>query len=207
MNAKSIWRRSVGPLALLGLGACLGPGRALIDVGDLQAAWQRDQHVIWEVDWPEAPLAGPLVVEAWQSGPRRRYEILEATTPSLIGDALVTDGETAWFFNRFEAGLSAVPAAEARFSPLADALALVSRQLAESAGSSEDRGREVLPTGAARHWRLIYDEQTLLDLWLDEQSRLIARVRFRSETADFRLLARHIEPLTEIPPGLFQAAE
>lgn len=173
-------------------------------MSELRAAWGRDQHAVWEVDWPAAPLPGPVVVEAWRSGPRRRYEVLEAAAPALIGETLVSDGQTAWLFNRFDTDLEAVEAADARFSPLDDALALVTGQLGREVGSVTPLGRATLPSGPARGWRLAFDGGATLDLWLLEQEGLVGEVRLAGPQASFRLTARQVEPLHDPPAGLFE---
>ena len=55
-------------------------------------AWQTSRHTVWELDWPNAPVGGPVTVETWQAGNRYRYEILEAAAPALVGQALAFDG-------------------------------------------------------------------------------------------------------------------
>lgn len=177
---------------------------ALPTLTEFQAAWGRDQHAVWEVDWPAAPLPGPVVVEAWQSGARRRFEVLEAAAPALIGETLVSDGQTGWLFNRFETDLTAVEAAEARFSPLDDALALVTRQLGRDPRRVTPLGRATLPSGLARGWQLAFDSGATLDLWLLEQEGLVGQVRLTGPQASFRLRARQVEPLDDAPAGLFE---
>jgi outer membrane lipoprotein-sorting protein len=52
-----------------GLTACaaaeqpMSPDLAQAIVAD---AWQADQHIVWELDWPAAPAGGPLTVETWR---------------------------------------------------------------------------------------------------------------------------------------------
>jgi hypothetical protein len=72
----------------------------------LVEAWAADQHTVWEIDWPDAPVGGPLTVETWRAGSGYRYEILESTAPALVGEILIFDGQTAWQYNRFDDPLS-----------------------------------------------------------------------------------------------------
>ncbi|HXW00070.1 MAG TPA: hypothetical protein VEC93_16740, partial [Anaerolineae bacterium] len=74
-------------LLLLTLSACAAPEpiSAKAAQATLAAAWQVDQHIVWEIAWPAAPVGGPLTVESWRVGPRYRFEVLEATAPDLVG--------------------------------------------------------------------------------------------------------------------------
>lgn len=193
---------------LIWTGGCAGPGSDVVSpevvLAELRAAWQRDQHAVWEMEWPGAPLAGPMAVEVWLSGPRRRFEMLESGAPALVGETLVSDGRTAWLFNRFADGVTEVGAEEARFSPLSDALLIISAHLAREPRSVRALGEASLPTGPAHRWRLIYPEGTTLDLWLEDETGLISAMKLAGPGGDFSLTARLIEPLDEVPEGLFR---
>jgi hypothetical protein len=102
------------------------------------AAWQANQHAVWDLTWPDAPTGGPLTVETWLADGRYRYEILESTAPALIGETLVFDGLTAYRYNRLDPPDEFTPV-EARLSPVSDAFARVSARLAQPATAATEQ--------------------------------------------------------------------
>ena len=91
-------------------------------------AWQADRHVVWELDWPAAPIGGPLTLETWRAGHRYRFEILEAIPPALVGQVLVFNGQNAWRYNRFKPPTVLRPVSPV-LSPLSDAFTSINQRL------------------------------------------------------------------------------
>ena len=183
--------------------ACTAPGP--ISTKAAQAAltkvWQIDQHIVWEIEWPAAPVGGSLTVETWRAGQRYRFEILESTAPDLVGQTLIFDGQTAWRTNRFESEPPPSPSPPL-LSPVSDAFAMINKL---SAASPETAAQEVvqLPTGPAQKITVTFDTGNSLTLWRDEATGLPMRVFFGMGEQKATLRARSFEPLLNPPEGLF----
>jgi len=195
------------PLFLTLLNACT-PTQELSPVEAqtlAQAAWQQPWQGSWELSWPESPVAGPIIFAAWQNeaGQQRRYEILEAGVPSLVGLVYINDGQTATIFNRFAAdrprfvGDVALP-----FSPLSHAFDQVSMTLTRPPLSAQQTVI-ALPNRAGRQLTLTYSATEALTLWLDPTTNLIWQAAFESPDIRFTLIARTLEPLPQPHPQLF----
>jgi hypothetical protein len=167
----------------------------------LARAWQADQHVVWEVDWPAAPVGGPLTVETWQADERYRFEILESVAPALVGETLIFDGQTAWQSNRFVPE-PPVRLASPQLSPVTDAFAVVDQLLTTP---PQIAGQEFVQTvhGPAQKITLTFANNDRLTAWRDEETRLLVRIFFSGKGKEARLEARTFEPLLDPPPALF----
>jgi hypothetical protein len=172
----------------------------------LQQAWQSDQHAIWEIDWPNAPTSGPVVIEVWQAGGRYRYEILESPAPALLGETLVSDGSQTWRYNRLASSPSPVQTVPT-LAPITAAMKLVanllSRQPIEATIQSDSVN--LLP---ATKILMLYPTGDSLAMWLDEQAAgLPRRVEFSVGKQHGQLTARLTEPLTNPPSELFTVGD
>ncbi len=192
-----------------GLTACtaantLNPAQAQTNAA---AAWQAPQHVVWEIDWPAAPLGGGVVAETWRAGPRYRYEILEAAAPALPGEVLVSDGHWVWRYNRFAVNSPPpLPSPTERgvsLSPVTDAFALIDHLLAVSPQSATIEPAQLLP-GPATKITLIYANGDTLTLWRDDKTGLPAQVVLAAGPGSaVRLAARNLDLLNNPPEELF----
>jgi outer membrane lipoprotein-sorting protein len=168
----------------------------------LQQAWQSDQHAILEIEWPNAPIHGPVSVEVWQAGDRYRYEILETPAPALLGETLVSDGNQTWRYNRLASSpppRSTVPT----LAPITDVRMLVSNLLSRQPieATIQSDSVNLLPT---KKILMLYPTGDSLAMWLDEQAAgLPRRVEFSVGQQHGQLTARLLEPLTNPPPVLF----
>ncbi|MDX1520359.1 MAG: hypothetical protein R3264_01870 [Anaerolineae bacterium] len=165
-------------------------------------SWQRDQHTVWEIEWPAMPVAGPVTVETWRAGERYRYEILEAPSPMLGGETLIFDGERAWHYNRFDPE----PPLETRepwLSPISDAFALITTLL-ENPPAEARQAADTLRSGPSQ--RLTFDFETgqQLIFWRDEATGLPVRLHILGPELSLSLDSRSVEPLIDPPPGLFK---
>ena len=167
----------------------------------LSDTWHTDQHVVWELDWPAAPVAGPLTVETWRAGNRYRFEILEAAAPALIGETLVFDGQQAWRYNRFDPPASFIPA-PAILSPVSEAFLFIDTRLDILPKTATQQAARV-NLGPAKKFSITYPNGDRLILWRDEASGLPARIEFASDKHQITLNARHAEPLLDPPDELF----
>jgi outer membrane lipoprotein-sorting protein len=174
----------------------------------LLEAWAADQHTVWEIDWPDAPVGGPLTVETWRVGSWYRYEILESTAPALVGEILVFDGQTAWQYNRFDDSLlsshkQGKEASELALSPVSDAFAVINRLLTTPAQTA---GQEAVTFNhhSTQKITLTFDHGDQLALWRDETTNLPVRITFAAGGQEATLKARSFERLTNPPAGLFK---
>lgn len=171
-----------------------------------QAAWEQAWHGAWELAWREAPLPGSIIFEAWQTeaGRQRRYEILEADVPGLVGLVYVNDGQEATIFNRLDPTEPATHGgATLPFSPLTAAFQQVAALLAETPRSATQETIS-LPQGPGLQITLIYPQERRLVLRLDMTANLILQARVEAPATRFVLVARSLEPLTEPHPRLFE---
>jgi len=170
---------------------------------EAQTAWQQPWRGVWELNWTQSPLPGPLVFAAWrtESGAQQRCEILEAPVASLVGMTYVNNGLAAKTFNKLEPDVPVVSATQTlSFSPISDALTIVNALLAQTPQSAEEE-----PAGdAITRFTLRYPQGDRLSLWLNTQNNLIIRIELRSAKADFTLAARSLEPLPAPSPKLFE---
>ena len=168
-------------------------------------AWQTDQHAVWELDWPNAPIGGTLTVEAWQADNRYRYEILETNAPALIGQTLVFDGQNGWQYNRFSPPESFSPV-EPQLSPVTDAIAIIN-QLLDTPPQTATQEAVVINSVPAQKTALTYANGDTLTLWQDEQTNLPLKVEFSAGRQQATLQARINEKLVAPPPELFSVGE
>ncbi|MBN1219219.1 MAG: hypothetical protein JXM69_09840 [Anaerolineae bacterium] len=200
MLLKVISTALVGLLALptCTTGHPMSPDQAQAIVA---AAWHADQHIVWELDWPAAPVGGPLTVETWRVGERYRFEILESVAPALIGETLAFDGQTAWQSNRFDSE-PPVRLDSPRLSPVTDAFATIDRLIATPPQTA------TLETGQTGHGpaqkiSLAFANGDRLIFWGDEATQLPVRIIFEVGGKEATLKARSFEALVDPPQALF----
>ena len=169
----------------------------------LVRAWQADQHRVWELDWPAAPIGGLLTVETWRSAERYRFEILESTAPALIGQILIFDGQTAWWDNRFDQDLPQ-PASSPTLSPVSDAFAIIETLLTSSPIAATRQDDTLLNYGPTSKISLTFEDENTLSFWLESKTNLPVRIFFSVGDSQAVLHARQVEPLIDPPAGLFR---
>jgi hypothetical protein len=198
-------------LGLLGVWLCLGglvacTSAQTFSLVEAQAAladaWQADQHTRWELDWPVAPIGGPVTFEFWQAGSRYRYEVLEASAPALVGQTLVFDSRTAWLYNRLEPTPPEVLAAPA-LSPVTDVVTLIDRLVAATPQTAS-RESVHLTTGLAQKISAVFTNGDQLTLWRDEATGLPVRLEATVNNRPVWLQARSFNPLINPPEALFK---
>jgi hypothetical protein len=203
MLQHMLYRAILCYLLGLGLSAC-GTAQPL-NIPAAQAtlfeAWSVDQHVVWELEWPAAPVGGPVTVETWRAGPRYRFEILEATVPALVGETLVFDGHTAWQYNRFDP--APAPISAPTLSPVSDAFALVNRLLL-SAPSSAAQETMRFKQRATQKISLAFTNGDQLTFWRDEVTGLPVRLQCLVAGQPLTLRAKSFEALRDPTMELFQ---
>ena len=165
-------------------------------------AWQANQQAVWELDWPAAPVAGPVTAAVWRNGPNLRLEILEASAPAMVGQTLIVGGAAAWQFNRFDQPLQPQPAAPA-LPPLTDAFALIETTLALTPTTAGRQAVDTVAHGPAQLIRLGYPGGYSLTAWLHRETGLLLRLDLAVTAGQFSLQAHRVEPLPHPPAGLF----
>ncbi len=180
-----------------------------VDPADAQArikiAWEQPWHGTWELDWKQAPLPGPIVFEGWvtENAQKRRFEILEAPVPQMVGQVYVNDGVAVAYSNRLEEAMPVTVAGpDSPFSPVSDALDMVGRFLAQTPQSVEQRGST--RADPIVQYAFKYSAGQTLSVWLDLQHKRIVRVRLRAPGTSLTLAARSMESLFAPRPGLFK---
>lgn len=164
-------------------------------------AWQTDQHVGWVLDWPAAPVGGPVTVETWRAGDSFRYEILEAVAPALIGETLVFNGQVARQYNRFDSDAPVVLDAP-HLSPVSDAFAEINRLIATSPQSANQEATQTIH-GPAQKISLNYANGDQLTMWRDNKTQLPVKVVLAVNGQQAILKARDFEPLVNPSKKLF----
>ena len=163
--------------------------------------WRMDRHIVWELNWPAAPISGPLTVETWQSGNRYRFEILESPASALMGETLVFDGQNAWRYNRFRPPAAFTPTT-AVLSPLSDAFLLIDTRLGTTPQTATQESAQV-NFSPAKKITATYPNGDRLTLWQDAETGLPAKIEFLFGTQKITLQARHAEYLLDPPNELF----
>jgi len=164
-------------------------------------AWQTDQQVVWVLDWPAAPVGGPVTVETWRAGNAFRYEILEAVAPALIGETVVFNGQTAWNYNRFDPD-SPVVLDSPRLSPISDAFDVIDRLIATSPQLATQEATQTIH-GPAQKISLTYANGDQLTMWRDNKIQLPVKVVFSVNGQRTTLHARDFEALVKPSERLF----
>jgi hypothetical protein len=170
----------------------------------VHAAWLADRHTVWEIDWPNTPVAGSVTVECWQAQDRYRYEVLETPAPALLGEVLIYDGTTAWRYNRLNPESSLQPT-EPVLSPVTDVFALIGGLLNQSPVQATVDTDTVL-FKPAQKLNLIFENGDTLTAWLDEPTgTILLRVEFSSGNNSGTLTAHQSEILVSPTDRLFTA--
>jgi hypothetical protein len=165
--------------------------------------WHTQHHITWEIDWPTAPVGGPLTVETWRAGNRYRFEILEAVAPALKGEVLAFDGQNGWRYNRFDPPASFRPGL-ASLSPVSDAFLIIERLLDTPAKTASQETSSVNYTPAQKI-ELAFANEDKLSLWWDQKTGLPVQISFASNGQRATLQARSFEALTDPSEALFSA--
>jgi len=124
----------------------------------LRAAWQANQHAIWQIEGAQLPVGGPMVVEVWQVGRQYRWEILESSAIQLVGETLIFNGHEAWRYNRFEATPAQFKTTSSTLMPITAVFALVTTYLIQPPIAATDQTT----------WLLRNESETITLIFADE---------------------------------------
>ncbi len=168
----------------------------------LQAIWQADKHMVWELDWPVVPLGGSVTIESWQADDRYRFEILESPAPALRGETLVFNGQTAWQYNRLTPPAEFTPAT-AQLSPITEALAIIEQLLAQTPQTARQETAQI-NFNPAHKITVTYPNGDSLALWQNTETGLLSRLVFVVNDQQGKLNIRYTEPLSKPSAKLFE---
>lgn len=168
----------------------------------IEQAWRASQHTIWEIEWSNMPLGGPVTVAVWRHGPQYRFEILEAPAPALTGETLVMDGRQAWQYNRLQRPLT-VTSTSPHLAPVTEAFSLIEGLLMKQPQSARQQSVTLL-AGANEKISLMYQSGDRLTVWLSRETGLVVQIRWGVAEQAGQLTARFQEPLPEPAQRLFK---
>jgi outer membrane lipoprotein-sorting protein len=194
---------------LLVLAAC--GGAPLPDAGgqiaQAQRAWDGDWHAVWQIEWANAPVRGPLVAEVWHAADGRlRIETLEAPTAALNGLTLVDDGRQAWLHD-LRSNLVERDTRERLRIPLAsDMLAAMDWLLAQTDQATViGVNHDELESGPATRLDLTTSAGDRATLWVHAKTGLPAGFALHSEPwGEVKCVTRSIDPPGQLDPALFR---
>ncbi len=205
VNYQRLFVRRICLLALLiiMLGGCksekpLLPTDAHAAQQQVTEAWTKPLHGIWELTWTAMPIEGTLVFEAWttQNATRQCFEILEASSPALVGMAYVNTGKRAAVFNRLEADEPIFDGdVDTPFSPITDARTFIELALAQSPQSAAMVG-----DGS---YIFYYADGRSLRVSFDLQTGNIHKITLKTLTDELTLKNRMLESPASFPDALF----
>ncbi|MDM8526831.1 hypothetical protein QUF58_01355 [Anaerolineales bacterium HSG24] len=196
-------------LIFIGVIACQAPHAIEPEIAqqDLQKAWKANQHTVWEINWPTAPIGGVIVVEYWQFDNQYRFEILESTSTRLVGETLISNGNSICRYNRFELfeldEISLVETTSSQLSPVTDLFSMIDRLLHYSTSLSAQQQVTSTLEGASKKIELLLADQTRLIFWLDVKTKLPLRIELITARENILLKAQSNKPLIRPPQGLF----
>ncbi|MEM7032999.1 MAG: hypothetical protein AAF629_25840 [Chloroflexota bacterium] len=174
--------------------------------GMAQSALAQPWHGTWELDWQEAPIVAPIIFIGWQTeqGVQRRFEILEAPIPSMVGLTYINDSQTSHLFNRLEPEQPLITDdLTMGFSPITDAFTQVAIWLAKPPQSVTQR-TVATPHGDGLELTFHYPQDMVLTLQMVQSLNLINQINITGPSINLTLIARSIERLDKPHPELFK---
>jgi outer membrane lipoprotein-sorting protein len=216
LTALLVYIMILAPAAGCDVESSVPDGEAL--VARARGAWRDNWHAVWQIEWHDAPVSGPLVAEMWHADDGRvRIETLEASTADLSSLILVDDGKISWLYDaRYrDARLNTSrdhPEAESAESvriPLAsDALDVIDWLFLNMDDATVVvSGRDILESGAAIRSDITLPSGDRAVLWVQDETGLPSRVELYSATwGKVHLTARSISIPEQLHPGLFTSS-
>ncbi len=172
----------------------------------VRESWSAGQHITWEIEWPDAPIGGPVTVETWRAGGRFRFEILESPAPALVGETLIFDGHSGWLAHRFDTQAqvqASAPISSPVLSPISEAIAIIEELVATPPTAATQEASQ-LNQHPAHKFTLTYTGGRSLTFWRDDQTGLPLRVIVEGKGQPLTLEARSFERLSYPSDRLFK---
>jgi outer membrane lipoprotein-sorting protein len=175
-------------------------------ISGARQAWASDWHAVWQIEWANAPVRGPLVAEMWHAaGGRLRIETLEAPTAALNGLTLVDDGRQAWLYD-LRLNQAREGARERVRIPLAnDMVEAIDWLLAQTETATiTSAWNDNLESGATTRLEITTAAGEHATLWVNTRTGLVAGFALSSASwGDVKCVTRSLELPTALPVGLF----
>ena len=173
---------------------------------EARQAWAGDWHAVWQIEWADAPVRGPLVAEMWHAADGRlRIETLEAPTAALNGLTLVDDGRHAWLYD-LRLNQAREGARERVRIPLAsDMVEALDWLLAQTETATIiSAWNDNLESGATTRLEVATAAGEQATLWVNTKTGLLAGFALRSGLwGEVKCVTRSIELPVKLRPGLF----
>jgi outer membrane lipoprotein-sorting protein len=190
------------------LAACGGSfDDASEQIARARRAWDGDWHAVWQIEWANAPVRGPLVAEVWHAADGRlRIETLEAPTAALNGLTLVDDGRQTWLYdlrlNQAQQGARE----QLRIPLVSDMLAAMDWLLAQTDQATVTGvNHDELESGPATRLDLTTRAGDRATLWVHAKTGLPAGFALHSEPwGEVKCVTRSIDPPGQLAPALFR---
>lgn len=191
--------------ALTGCGGAPS-GDASADLGHARIGWDGTWHAVWEIEWYDAPVIGPLVAEMWHSADGRlRIETLEAGVAALNGLTWVSTGDGAWLYDVRSNQAQSGDRQHVRIPLADDMLSAMDWLLAEVSNASiRQAGKDALESGPARRLEVVTRSGDEATLWLTEPEGFPAGFALRSgRWGAVRCVTRWLEQPQHLDNRLF----
>jgi hypothetical protein len=163
---------------LLWTTACTGaqPVDAARELERARRAWAGNWHAVWQIEWANAPLRGPVVAEIWHAADGRlRVETLEAPVASLNGLMRADDGAHVWLYDTRQQQLTYGTREQLRIPLVDDMLEAMEWTLKEPFQATVmAANRWEIESGEALALQLTADTGERVTLWINRESGLPA---------------------------------
>jgi outer membrane lipoprotein-sorting protein len=184
-----------GVLALAGCGGVPAESAPVL-LERARTAWASNWHAVWAIEWRNAPVTGPLVVEMWHAADGRlRIETLEAPVATLNGLTLVSTGSRAWLYDVRTNQAQSGPRDQVRIPLADDMLAAMEWLFSEiTPNGLRQASLDELESGAAWRLQLSTASGNAATLWLNRQTGLPAGLALQgSRWGQVRCVTRRLE--------------
>ncbi|PWH14086.1 MAG: hypothetical protein DDG58_13050 [Ardenticatenia bacterium] len=169
-------------------------------------AWAGNWHAVWQIEWHNAPLHGPVVAEMWHSADGRlRVETLEAPVATLNGLMRTDDGTQAWLYDTRQRQTSYGTRVQLRIPLVDDLLDAMGWTLMQDFQATVIAANDwTIESGAAVALELIADTGERVTLWVNRETGLPAGLMLHSSPwGQARCVTRTLDRRTYMDDALF----
>lgn len=196
------------PLFVLLVAACTGvtPINAAGELERARHAWAGNWHAVWQIEWSDAPIRGPVVAEMWHAANGRlRVETLEAPVATLNGLMRADDGTRVWLYDTRRRQTSYGTREQLRIPLVDDLLEAMEWTLKESFQATfiTANGWEI-ESGEAVALELTTDTGERVTLWVNRETGLPAGLILHSSPwGQARCVTRTLDRRAHMDNALF----
>jgi outer membrane lipoprotein-sorting protein len=169
-------------------------------------AWAGNWHAVWQIEWHDAPLRGPVVAEIWHSADGRlRVETLEAPVAALNGLIRADDGIQTWLYDARQRQTLYGTRAQLRIPLVDDLLDAMEWTLVQQFHARVTAANDwAIESGAAVALELTTDTGESVTLWVNRETGLpAALVLHSSPWGQARCVTRTLDRRAHIDDALF----